>query len=117
MKQENTGHEEFIDSSGDEDMNKYSVMRNNLSEIPMGSRINNLTPSDTLGKVPEEEEKSEEEPLKAHSPPKGVKFDDHQTTQEEKEQKKPEYPPRHSARPTSFLSKAFLFQFQFFVFI
>jgi hypothetical protein len=107
MKPSQPDFEEFGDSSGDENINQYSVMKNNLNQIPMGSRIKNESPADTMGNLPEEEEVPEEEseeeqPLTAE--PKKIRFEDPQTTQEEKVMQKSAnaHHQRHSTRPSGY---------------
>jgi hypothetical protein len=96
-----------FESSGDEDLNQYSVMRKNQNHIGFGSRVNTDVPNEDVAN----EEKSnanqlsEEEPLKATPRKKMVKFDDPQTTQEEREPKKREHNPRFSKRATNYHRK------------
>ena len=101
----NPDNQNVFESSGDEDMNQYSVMRKNENHIGFGSKVNN-TPTDT---IPNEEKAdsnhiSEEEPLKASPKKNHVKFEDPTTTQEEKEPRKSKHTPRFSKRPTHFHS-------------
>ena len=98
---------EPLDSSGDEDLNQYSVMRKNISHIGLTSSVKkkpehkDTVADDKMDEIFENQESPKEEKKKS------VKFQDPQTTQEENENKMIKNKPRMSSRPTNFVSKNF----------
>ena len=100
---------ELLDSSGDEDLNQYAIMRKNISHIGLSSNIKKPEHKDTVADEDQELDKvfEDEEPPTNSEPKKNVKFKDPQTTQEENENKSNKYKARMSSRPTNFVSKNF----------
>ena len=105
MKAKDSASMEILDSSGDEDMEKYSIMRKNISHIGLTSSVKKKTEHKDTVADNEVDEIFGGESESKEKPKKSVKFNETHTTQEENENKMIKNKPRMSSRPTNFVSK------------